>query len=105
MLVFSATGRGFSFLQNVETGSVACPVSNGSWGVKQAGPEADSSPPSSDGLNSAWNYTSTLPHAFIVWAGTALLNLMNPCYAAYVCVCVCNSEAGIYVKYEVTMYC
>jgi len=44
------------------------------------------------------------------WAGTTLLNLMNPGYAAYVCVYVCiyvcmYSEAGRYVKYEVTLYC
>lgn len=74
-------------------------------GVKQAGPEADSSPPFCDGLNSAWNYTSTLPHAFMMWARITVLNLMNLGCAACVRACVYNSEAGRCVKYEVTVHC
>jgi hypothetical protein len=80
-------------------------------GVKQAGPEADSLPPSSDGLNSGWDYTSTVPHVFMVRAGITVLNLMNLDYVACVCaracvrscmcVCVC---ARAYVCMYVCMF-
>jgi hypothetical protein len=38
-----------------------------SMGVKQLGYEADHSPPSSDQVTNAWNYTSIFPYIFMVW--------------------------------------
>jgi hypothetical protein len=88
VLQFLAAGRGLSFLQNVQTvfGPTQCPVDPG---VKQPGPERDSSPPSTYEIKNAWNYTSTLPYAFVVYMGTALLNLMNSSYATHEFAHVC----------------
>jgi hypothetical protein len=38
-----------------------------SLGVKQLGCEADISPPFSDEVKNAWNYTSIFPYIFMVW--------------------------------------